>query len=596
MTAAPRTCWVVHRDGSPCTDAHYGLGMCKFHYKRHKAGWSDEELSLPRGANRFARPCPVIWHDTGEECGDSAPSGELCRFHLARRRKGWSDEELGRPKRVRYSADASCPVVWHDTGVECALAVDSKGMCTLHYERHRRGWSDEELGLPVGACRTSLKEKALCWVVWHDTGVECGDTVDSKGLCAFHYGRHMNGWSDDELGLPKGASRKQKKETTCPVIEDETGVNCPRPVKCKGMCRFHYQRVLKQWPPERLGEPPRDHTRSAERCDLAQLRADRQIFCSLDTTGKGYLKPLNQWRMWLERLAATEPAALALSEATLVKSYITERSDAGLSASTIDVDASAIRWWALYDGRPDPTLGTSDMRRGHRSQKPKPRPAAGELTLDELRTLLREIRWAQWAHHREDPENASRLARAMLMSLLHLAARHSDVARLKMGDLERTEQGWRIVPWKRKNWPGGTPDGLWLVPTKDPLFDPVQAMDEWMEFREPLGDGYVFPLFDGAWHPTKPTAFQQLQNYLGRLGRSAGLGHLTSGVFRRSMTQLLTDQGASESELLRLLGHRDTRTLRRYQTKKHAPSAAEQMVRLYEIAASENEEEADDAG
>lgn len=486
MSAAPRTCSFVRRDGSVCDDPHQALGLCDLHFKRHKAGWTEEEMSLPRGARRASRPCPVV-------------------LHL--------------------------------------------------------------------------------------TGVECGEPAFGAGLCGFHLNRRRSGYSDDELGLPKGANRTVR--ATCSIIEDNTGFACPDDTKADGMCKFHYQRAHKGWPADRLGAPRARRTRVAVAVDLAALRTERERFCEGNTTGENYIRPLRQWRLWLERLAVDDAEALFQPEEVLVAAFVAQRCTEGGSASKVDVPTAAISWWARHDGRPDPTAATRDLRRAHRRANAA-RPAAGELTLDGVRRFFEVAGDTSWPNRRDDPDNVDRFARAVVLTMFHLAARYSDLARLSTDDVRRTEEGWRVVPWVRKNWPGGTPDGLWLVPTRDPLFDPVAAMDTWMEFRGPLGDGYLFCGFDGAWHRDEPFSYDQLDVFMRRVGATAGFGALSSGVFRRTMTQLLTAQGATDAELMRLLGHRDTRTLRRYQSKKAAPSAGEQLVALYGMAAGELDEENDD--
>lgn len=589
MIAEGRACWVIYRDGRPCERVHYGLGLCGLHYTRHKAGWTDEGLSLPLGASRTSGLCPVVWHGTGSRCGAPTSRADLCRLHLERRRRGWADEDLGRPKRVRDASGSTCSVLEHDTGSRCGRSVASKGMCQRHYERHLRGWSDDELGLPKGATRTV---RGTCSIVEHHTGVVCPDLVESTGMCRRHYDRQLRGWSDDELGLPKGAARAVRG--ACSIVEHDTGLECPDEVKARGMCTFHYQRAHKGWPADRLGAPRARRGRVAQRVDLVALRLDRELFCADNTTGVNYIRALRPWRRWLERLAVEDPAALAQPEEFLVTSFIADRCADGGSASKADVPAAAISWWACHDGRPDPTLATKDMRKAHRRRNPVPPPVAGELTVDGVRALLKALAGTRWAHHRDDPDAADRLARAVVLTIFHLAARYSDLARLRTDDVCRTEEGWRVVPWVRKNWPGGTPDGLWLVPTRDSLFDPVTAMDAWMEFRAPLGDGALFCHFDGTWHPDKSFDYDQLDTFLRRLGVAAGLGPMSSGVFRRTMTQLLTAQGATDTALIRLLGQRDTKSLRRYQSKKAAPSAGEQIVGLYRQLETAEVEEDDD--
>jgi integrase len=358
------------------------------------------------------------------------------------------------------------------------------------------------------------------------------------------------------------------------------------------MCFMHYQRRRNGWANERMGEPRAGTKRRATsigerdvRIDLAQLRAERLAFVGSAQPTWG-LEVLHRYRIWLEELAASDPAALHQREEVLVTAYLASLHDRGLAASSLDVAAAGIRWTARRTGREDPTLHTTEMRRAAR-RAAAPKPIAREVDLDGLEALVDALEQARWTHHRRDPEHVPLLARAVFLTQLHLAGRHDDLANLTLDDVVRRPEGWRVVPWVRKNWPGGTPDGLWLVPTRDRRFDPVAAMDAWMEFRRTLSDtGYVFCRFRaGAWRPDEHIWYPHHNRFVTELGRLAGVGHITTHTLRRSTAQVLAAQGASEPELLRLLGHRDLRTLRVYQQRSGPTSAAAQMLELYREAA-----------
>jgi integrase len=170
----------------------------------------------------------------------------------------------------------------------------------------------------------------------------------------------------------------------------------------------------------------------------------------------------------------------------------------------------------------------------------------------------------------------------MVLAGVHLAGRYSDLARLRVCDVERTDEGLKVTPWVRKNWPGGTPDGLWLVRTDNAQLDPVAAMDEWLAERSQLGPGWLFPAWRaGGWVVDEPVSYDHYSAYLAALGAAAGVGPVTSHTLRRSTAQLLWDQGANEAELMRLLGHRDTRTLNRYLRKERSAGAGGQIVERY---------------
>lgn len=433
-----------------------------------------------------------------------------------------------------------------------------------------------------------------CPVVLHETGEHCGEPLGGGDLCGLHRARRKKGWTDAELGIPRNHTRRGAVHArlTCPVLQHDTGEACGEPVKSQGLCPMHYQRRRNGWSEKRMGEPASGTKGRAAaigdravRVDPVQLRAERLEFVG-SSPPKRYLEVLHRYRIWLEEIAVTDPAALHQPEPVVVTAYLADLHERGLAASSLDVTAAGIRWAARRTGRGDPTLYTAEMRRAAR-RSAAPKPIARELDLAGLEALVDALEGARWTHHHRDPAHIPLLARGVFLTQLHLAGRHDDLANLTLEDVARRPEGWRVVPWVRKNWPGGTPDGLWLVPTRDPRFDPVAAMDAWMEFRRTLSNtGYVFCRFRaGAWRPDEHIWYPHHNRFITDLGRLAGVGHITTHTLRRSTAQILVAQGASEPELLRLLGHRDLRTLHVYLQRSGPTSAAAQMVELYREAA-----------
>lgn len=104
--------------------------------------------------------------------------------------------------RKKTKPTAACPVVM-DTGRPCGKDVRCWNLCDKHYQRLRRGCSPEEMAA------TSLRRRTPCRIVEQATGVLCPRLQKGLGMCSVHLSRFHQGWPEEDLGLPPHARRKQ---------------------------------------------------------------------------------------------------------------------------------------------------------------------------------------------------------------------------------------------------------------------------------------------------------------------------------------------------------------------------------------------------
>lgn len=271
----------LHATGATCGQPTRATAeLCEFHAQRRRFGWTDHELGLPRYAPRQPHPtraCSVVEHDTGAPCPRPYLAVGFCQLHYHRHRAGWAGEDLGRPLWTPPNEPARpeppppdppappsyCPVTVDATAQPCGEEVRSLGLCHFHAQRRRNGWTDDELGLPRNA-RRRPPTHTHCTVIEHHTDRPCPRPHSTTGLCGMHYVRRRNGWTDDELGLPPFARRAPRTARTCVVtMHDDT--RCGRRVARDDMCLGHCRRVDAEWPPDRLGAPFRGTPRCGVR-------------------------------------------------------------------------------------------------------------------------------------------------------------------------------------------------------------------------------------------------------------------------------------------------------------------------------------------
>ena len=105
-----------------CARKHYGLGLCRSHYGRRRAG---RDMSAPIAPRRVGAVCAVAG------CGRKHKGRGLCQIHLKRRRRG--DEDWDRPVHPPASNPELC------TYPGCGRLTASAALCQTHYKQSRAG-------------------------------------------------------------------------------------------------------------------------------------------------------------------------------------------------------------------------------------------------------------------------------------------------------------------------------------------------------------------------------------------------------------------------------------------------------------------------
>jgi integrase len=151
--------------------------------------------------------------------------------------------------------------------------------------------------------------------------------------------------------------------------------------------------------------------------------------------------------------------------------------------------------------------------------------------------------------------------KAMLLTLLHLAARRTEVFRLKRSDLDFQNQRARI--WTRKRSGGMEYD--WLPMTTELS----EALSDWWKARMEMNmtkDQHVFVCL----HESNATmdyygkAFRQRRFFMERICRRAGVEHFTFHAIRHLTASILFHKGYSVSHIQLVLRHKSPTTTERY--------------------------------
>jgi hypothetical protein len=150
--------------------------------------------------------------------------------------------------------------------------------------------------------------------------------------------------------------------------------------------------------------------------------------------------------------------------------------------------------------------------------------------------------------------------RALLLTAWHLALRPGETGLLTMDGTHRDDRGFTLWLPRAKNDAIGHGSPLSLLPTADPILDPVTAMDAWLAVRGPA-PGAIFCLTGpGSVSPGAAIPPRQLTTTIQRLAALAALDgdlHFTGQSLRiGAVVQSLRDR-ATVAEVMTLTRHRD---------------------------------------
>jgi integrase len=185
-----------------------------------------------------------------------------------------------------------------------------------------------------------------------------------------------------------------------------------------------------------------------------------------DNTRAAYRSAVRAWCAW----CITHDLTPLPASAPDVAAFLADERDRGLAANTLDLRRAAIRFLHRAAGLPSPTddAHVAETLAGIRRDAPNPvKKRAATLTV--LRELLAPI-----------PGDLRGVRdRALLLVGFAGALRRSELAGIRMADLERTDQGFQLTLPRSKG--SQTAAALVPLPYGQTELCPVRALTNWLE-------------------------------------------------------------------------------------------------------------------
>lgn len=228
---------------------------------------------------------------------------------------------------------------------------------------------------------------------------------------------------------------------------------------------------------------------------LAAAQASARAYrdrAKADNTRAAYRSAVRAWCAWCVR---HDLSPLPASSGAVAAFLATER-DRGRAGNTIRLRAAAIRFLHRAAGLPSPTADAlvTETMAGILRDAPNPEKKRG-ATLEVLRAILAPI---------PDDLRGQR-DRALMLVGFAGALRRSELAAIRLADLERTDQGFRLTIKRSK---GSQTDAVTVpLPYGRTALCPVRALTAWFASAG-IAEGPVFRRIwlppataDGAPHP-----------------------------------------------------------------------------------------------
>jgi len=226
-----------------------------------------------------------------------------------------------------------------------------------------------------------------------------------------------------------------------------------------------------------------DDTAAAARPDidgtLAGAHASARSYrgrAKADNTRAAYRSAVRAWCAW----CATHDLTPLPASAPDVAAFLADERDRGLAANTLDLRRAAIRFLHRAAGLPSPTddAHVAETLAGIRRDAPNPiKKRAATLTV--LRELLAPI-----------PGDLRGLRdRALLLVGFAGALRRSELAGIRMADLERTDHGFQLTLPRSKG--SQTAAAIVPLPYGKTELCPVRALSQWLDAAN-ITDGAIF--------------------------------------------------------------------------------------------------------
>jgi len=271
-------------------------------------------------------------------------------------------------------------------------------------------------------------------------------------------------------------------------------------------------------------------------------------------TQQAYVADVRQFTTWFEQdtHASFAPHRVTTGDIRRYIAYLEAKRSALPSSLKRRLAALSVFFdWTTQQGwRPDNPV------RGVRLVRVQPL-APRWLSKAEQRALRRsvenDIQLARWRYPQRYVTRQRDAAIVLLM--LHTGLRVGELTHLRMDDLTlNPRNGWLRVHMGKGN-------KFRVVPLNPPAREALQA---WLAVRPAQADGYLFTTVE---HPSdNPLSSRSVQRIVKRLGRVAGLPHLTPHMLRHTFAKNLVDAGVSLEKIATLLGHSNLNTTRIYIT------------------------------
>jgi len=205
-----------------------------------------------------------------------------------------------------------------------------------------------------------------------------------------------------------------------------------------------------------------------------------------DNTRAAYRSAVRAWCAWCDRHGVPPLPASPRD----VAAFLAAGRDRGQAGNTLKLRAAAIRFLHRAAGLPSPTdtALVSETMAGIRRDAPNPQKKRA-ATLAVLRELLAPI-----------PDDLRGLRdRALLLVGFAGALRRSELAAIRLGDLDRTDQGYELTLKRSK----GSQTEAVLVPLPYGRTElcPVRALARWLDAAA-ISEG---PVFRRLWLPPQAT-------------------------------------------------------------------------------------------
>jgi len=281
-------------------------------------------------------------------------------------------------------------------------------------------------------------------------------------------------------------------------------------------------------------------------------------------TIRGYCADLRQFARWFEQTNGQQPDLAAITSIDVREYRAYMQNVKGCGPATVNRHLRSLRafcHWAVQAGHmpADPTAGLKEMRKQRLGPKALTRQEIYRL----LRTLEERVQWYSRGGTRPRAIKAVR-DMAMVTLLLHTGLRVSELAALKLSDVEISARKGILTV-------AGKGNKQRQIPLNN---DARKALRRWLEIRSDGGET-LFINRNGA-----PLGVRGIQDILTSLGRQAGVEGLHPHILRHTFaTRYLETNPGDLVGLAAILGHESLNTLRIY-TMPNRERMAESLERI----------------